>query len=258
MSGWALILPLLLQGQAAQEREEGRRADVVRVELPRASSEEGKLLLAGARAVEVQENLYQYMRLQARLYVSSERYTTNLRELDFSPERGNRYTYVADPQGSVQERAQELVAPQTEYTVVAPDVYRYPGIESVKSPEEAGCPLTGQAPFGRPLRVGVGRHGNGHMYFVAYAMANLDEDEQWDCWSMASFDRLGADGRVVPYNKPYHEQSDYDERRLEALLRRLFPGEAPGPALLVRVGRAYEAAEGEPTIEAAVPRQAVR
>jgi hypothetical protein len=143
----------------------------------------------------------------------------------------------------------------TEYTVVAPDVFYLPEQPSARSPQEVECPLTGSAPFGMPLRIGVGRHGNGRPYFVAYAMANLDGDERWDCWSIASFERVAGNDSIIPYNQPYHEQSDYDEKRLRALLRKLFPGEEHGPVLLSRVAQAYAKEQEEIEVAAPAPKQ---
>ena len=58
---------------------------------------------------------------------------------------------------------------------------------------------------------GLGFSGAGsEQHFTAYALGKVDDDPEFDCWSISSIDRKSAAGVVIPAGVPHHEKADYE------------------------------------------------
>ena len=56
---------------------------------------------------------------------------------------------------------------------------------------------------------GLGVSGAGaDAIFVGYAAGNVDDDDDWDCWSIATIDRHASGGQFIPAGEPWNERSD--------------------------------------------------
>lgn len=147
-----------------------------------------------ARASEARSNLKAVYTGRKSYFAERDSYATNALLIGFSP-AGNRYTY--------------FLAPSGQGSVLGPDASKHPSATRSAGLREAGCPLTfGTSADGEPIGLGVtGKAPN--QEFIAYAIGNVDDDPDWDCWSIASFERKTKDGTVVPAGEPLHEKSDY-------------------------------------------------
>ena len=93
--------------------------------------------------------------------------------------------------------------------IIGPDETKFRGAVLPAGLKEAGCPLTfGTNADGEPIGLGV-TGAPPAQEFIAYALANIDDDPDYDCWSLASFERRTKDGKVVPAGEPLHEKSDF-------------------------------------------------
>ncbi|MBN9681672.1 MULTISPECIES: hypothetical protein [unclassified Corallococcus] len=165
-----------------------------------APKEEAKKLVASeprtVATTEVKLYLGELFQQQRRFFERQERFTDNMEALGFSPRRGNWYMYLLDP------RKPESMVSATSY-----ELRDRPGPSSF---ETSGCPVTpATAPNGE--KVGLGFAGaQKPRHFIAYAMSNLDDDEDMDCWSISSLDRSTKDGTPIPAGRPFHEQDDLE------------------------------------------------
>src|SRR4051812_38176649 len=62
---------------------------------------------------------------EVELHATSATYSPLVKDVSFSPERGNRYAYFASRSGSVQERSATAPVDHPNDTGVAADTYRY-------------------------------------------------------------------------------------------------------------------------------------
>lgn len=149
-----------------------------------------------SRASEARTNLLAIYAGQKSRYAERDAYSTNASAIGFAP-TGNRYTY--------------LLAPSGEGSIIGPDSGKYPKAQRLAGLREAHCPLTfGTSADGEPIGLGVtGKPPN--QEFIAYAIGDVDDDPDFDCWSIASFERRTSDGRPVPAGQPLHEKTDYVE-----------------------------------------------
>jgi len=162
-----------------------------------------------ARQSEAKTNL-RFMNTAAKaLWAEQDRYSADLRELGFTPERGNRYTYFAHEEGPLERRTTETIATSTSpVSVIGADLFKHPKALAVDRFRDTGCPPpSGRYPSGEPVRIGVfGVPPEQH--FVGYAVGNIDGDKTPDCWSVATFERVSATGEPIPAGAPYNEVND--------------------------------------------------
>lgn len=138
-------------------------------------------------------------------------YKDDMRLFGFLPERGNRYSYFSAPQGRALDPT-ERNNPTGPYHVTPadPDARNYRG--GFTSFAETGCPLTSAVlPDGTLAGLGVtSAPGDdpSQASFIAAAAANIDRDDTLDCWSIATVDRVAADGSPIPAGMAYNELND--------------------------------------------------
>lgn len=131
--------------------------------------------------------------------------------LGFAPERGNRYTYFLADTGPMELRPGEGAAPAGAW-VIGHDQTRVGDRPAPSAFSATNCPVTLTPADPQAINYlkeapkGVGPVGPWH--FVAAAVANFDADPDMDCWSVATFDRIAADGESISANHPYLEQTD--------------------------------------------------
>ena len=102
------------------------------------------------------------------------------------------------------------------YSIVSPDENAFPGIAVPTGLKDSGCPLTfGTSADGEPIGLGVTGEAP-DQEFIAYAIGNVDDDADFDCWSIASMDRVAKSGRRFPAGQPWHEKSDFAESKATA------------------------------------------
>lgn len=130
-----------------------------------------------------------------------QRYTPVLSELEFAPERGNRYAYFAGP-GTQEDRSKAQVNGTSGDTQIGVDLHRFPGspITAVHVPAQlagAVAPgVSGTCPDCSLVAVCVGR---------------VDNDDTLDVWSVSSSERLGPHGEPIPAGVPFNDVNDVSE-----------------------------------------------
>lgn len=185
--------------------QKGQTREVDNTELEGAQQHKMSMSSAEARS-----NLKAYYTAQRAHFQEKDTYSRNMVQLGFTPERNNRYTYFGAPRGTVQLRNAATITYQPEVNIISGDTHKHPELRIPSSLGETKCPLTsGLTPDGEPAGLGVTGVAP-HQFFIGYAAANLDGDDDWDCWSIASFVRQKNDIRIEA-GVPFHEASDYDE-----------------------------------------------
>lgn len=113
-------------------------------------------------------------------------YSPYVRDAAFSPEPGNRYLYVFDATGPLQEPG----GPAVDGAVgVGPDTRRHP----------SASPAAYRAAIPPDLVAELGVRGTcPDCTFTAACVGNIDNDATLDVWSISSKDRVDADGLPVP------------------------------------------------------------
>lgn len=174
------------------------------VEDPPTVSQRKREARSEARSVLSSFGLYQQQQLERK-----ERFGTTFKELGFEPELGNRYTYFMSNSGPAQLRdssagKQELA---DDTVVIGYDRGRFLGQVDLKAFSDTKCPLTLKTPESDgPRGPGVTRSGKFEV-FMAVAAAKLDNGDGFDCWSVASLTRIGADGSPIYPWQPLLETS---------------------------------------------------
>jgi hypothetical protein len=132
---------------------------------------------ARSKQSECKTNLKQMFTAEKLYFQEHDRYTTSAKELDFHPERGNRYGYLYGD-------------------VVQPDLQKYPKLRDVSASD-------------LPFPVGVfGKCPD--CTFVGACAGNLDDDPTLDIWSISTGDRTMANGEKVPSATLYNHVNDLD------------------------------------------------
>ncbi len=137
----------------------------------------------------------------SRLYFQAhQQHTAVLRELDFSPERGNRYAYFAGP-GTQEDRTLPLATRSPDDTQIGVDLHRYPGVLAIT-----------QVPARLAGDVTAGVSGTcPDCNLVAVCVGNIDNDKTLDVWSVSTADRRGPSGDPIPAGTPYNDVNDVTE-----------------------------------------------
>lgn len=123
----------------------------------------------------------------------------------FEPEYGNRYLYLLDPSGLVAARYDggSTVRLPPEASGVGPDTRRTS--ETIAS-LRARLPTTVEAE--------LGLHGDcdaGPCGFTAACIANLDDDDTPDVWTVSTAPTVDFRGDTIPPGQPAHRVSDAED-----------------------------------------------
>jgi hypothetical protein len=155
-----------------------------------------------AKQIECQTNLLALYTAEKSFYVEKTAYSTNVEELGFHPERGNRYAYFLFDVGQVEDRSS--AAPTSGPGVTGVNV------DTFKHPEEQPIAYGDVPPVAGNVKAGV--HGQcPDCSFVAVCAGNIDKDPTLDVWSISSAARTGPKGQPVPAGVPYNDVNDATE-----------------------------------------------
>lgn len=122
--------------------------------------------------------------------------------IDFQPEYGNRYLYVLAPGWRVAERYDGGVPIPLDLQAsgVGPDTRRT---------TETSVSLRAKLPPFIEAEVGVrGDCDAGTCGFTAACIANLDDDETPDVWTVSTEPTVDLNGETIPPGVPAHRVSD--------------------------------------------------
>lgn len=147
---------------------------------------------------ECRSNLRSVIALEVGFFELNQRYTTNPAELGFAPTAGNRYLYRFAPTGPLNRRDGKPSAPTPELVGIGPDTGRrnvtLEWLDERMPPDvRASLGLAGECP-GCQLTVGC--------------VGNIDDDDDVDVWSIATFERLDASGKAIARGTPMNHLSD--------------------------------------------------
>ncbi len=154
---------------------------------------------ARSKQAECKINLKSLYAAQKSFAAEKGRFTSNVDELFFSPERGNRYAYVLDPHGPLEVRkgpAAERVAGATR---IGADELKYPTVSTDELLAHLPPLAGGEAP---------GAKVDG---FTAACIGNVDSDETFDVWSISSHERTSAEGETIPAGLPFNDVNDVSQ-----------------------------------------------
>jgi type IV pilus assembly protein PilA len=170
---------------------------------------------AKSKQSEAKGNLKAVFTSQRSQYQEHDKYLTNVGELGFSPERGNRYYYQLGA-GTNQNRSAvtATIVPGTD-TGITVDTYKYNG--AALTPAAAALTLTGNA-----TNEGTVVGGTPNVYgacpacnFLAFAAGDIDNETTGiDTWYISSLDFNAtpvcgdAAATQAPAGQPYN---DYDD-----------------------------------------------
>jgi type IV pilus assembly protein PilA len=160
------------------------------------------------KSSECRSNLKSLFTTEKAYFAEQNRYTTHLNDLEFEPERGNRYAYFLGRNGPMEERTtSERPEVDRVHRAIGVDVLRYggAGIHADQVPMSfRGIPvgLSGECP---------------RCEFLAVCAGQLDSDPALDVWTISSQKRVGPDGNDVPAGTPVREINDERERAMPPL-----------------------------------------
>lgn len=129
-------------------------------------------------------------------------YTSQLAELGFDPERGNRYAYFAGP-GTQEDRSKADATRAPGDTQIGVDLFRYPGAAPIHQ-SDLPAMLAGD--------VIPGVSGAcPDCAFVAVCMGTIDNDATFDVWSISTAERRGPRGESIPAGTPFNDVNDVSQ-----------------------------------------------
>ncbi len=154
---------------------------------------------ARAKQAEVRSNLKALFTAERAHFMEHDAYTESFEELNFIPERGNRYRYVLSTSG-------ELLVPG------APDGGQHSsvGADQRNSPAPDNAALFRGIPASLLSELGLKGDCPASCRITAVAVANLDADATVDVWSVSTEART-IDGQLVAAGVPHKHVDDIEE-----------------------------------------------
>jgi len=158
---------------------------------------------ARSKQGECKANLKALYAAQKALMQKSHGYADKLGPLDFSPERGNRYTYVIAPSGTLRVRDSDSgqTAASPDAVGVTVDTFKYVKARSFLWRD---LPQT----FAGGVHLGIAGTCPDHCSVTMACLGNIDNDPELDLWSISTEDRTAPDGERIPAGVPYNEVND--------------------------------------------------
>jgi type IV pilus assembly protein PilA len=153
---------------------------------------------ARAKQAECKANLKTAFTAQQGYFAENEAYTESLAELNWMPERGNRYAYFFGTEGEVQERTAEA-PPVANPVGVGVDLAKFGASAAIPNdPDLVGIPygVTGTCPQCEITLVCVG---------------NVDNDSTLDAWVISSAELTDPHGRPIPVGQPFQLTDDVND-----------------------------------------------
>ena len=144
---------------------------------------------------ECKTNLKMLYTAQKSYFQEKDTYGSDFTSIVFVPERGTRYAYAMEPNetfvtlGELKEGVTALLADKD---TASQSILR----------EVTSMPLAGGA------ELGIVGECPSSCTFTGMCMGNLDDDAQFDVWSISTRDRTASDGTVIPGGQPHQEIDD--------------------------------------------------
>lgn len=132
-------------------------------------------------------------------FADHDAYVTDVEQLGFAPDRGNRYLYLFDVEGAVREQG---TPPGPGFVGVGADAERFPEVDLARY--RAALPPD----LARELGV---RGTCPDCDVTVAAIGNNDNDDTLDVWSISTRERVDRDGVSVPPGVPMHHVDDTRE-----------------------------------------------
>lgn len=170
--------------------------------------------LATLKATEARFNLKSAYNAEQLYFAENNKYSDNAVAINFEFVTENGYAYFFAPHGVASTAAMdpEYTAQHPVINIIGPDTSKFPEARLPAGVQEAGCPVTpGKDDKGKPVGLGVSSGGE---HFLLYAVGNLDEDADSDCWSISDVERTAKDGKTIRAGEPYHEHFDVEAEPL--------------------------------------------
>ena len=157
---------------------------------------------ARSKQAECRTNLKVLAAASSQYFGEHQRYTSQLQELGFNPERGNRYAYFAGP-GTQENRTKAVATRASTDTQIGVDLFRYVGSMPITQ-TEVPARLAGE--------VVPGVSGTcPDCSFVAVCVGTVDNDDTLDVWSVSTAARTGPRGESIAAGVPFNDLNDLTE-----------------------------------------------
>jgi type IV pilus assembly protein PilA len=153
------------------------------------------------RSHECKSNLKGWYTAERAFFQEKDRYSTSMSEIGFSPERGNRYFYVAALPGTLTDRSDPVEKSSRSDTGILPDVYKH-GPKAAISPNQVPTHLAGN------VRLGLTGQCPDNCQISAVCVAQLDGDPTLDIWSISTEPRKLPSGEEIYAGSPHNESND--------------------------------------------------
>jgi type IV pilus assembly protein PilA len=152
---------------------------------------------ARSKQSECKTNLKRLADSERAYFLERQRFTSELSEVGFTVERGNRYAYFAGP-GTQEERTQAKVVSSPTDTQIGVDQFRIGGEPITERDLPAGLVpgVSGACP---------------DCAFLAVCLGRVDNDATLDVWSVSTVERRSASGEVIPAGVPFNDLNDVSE-----------------------------------------------
>lgn len=153
---------------------------------------------ARSKQAECKSNLRALYTAERAYFSEAQAYSPLLAQVGFSPERGNRYAYFAGAEGTMEDRRSPSSVPGETDTAIGVDLAKFPSAAPVQASD-------------LPLEQ-LGVEGECPECEITVACAgNVDSDPTLDVWSIASFERRGPNGEVIPAGELFQHVDDITE-----------------------------------------------
>src|SRR5437879_2097574 len=135
-------------------------------------------LQARAKQAEAMTNLRSLYSMQKAYLQEFSVYSTNVSNVGFSPERGNRYRYYLSTAGSLEDRSDTQATNTLGAVGIDVDTFRFGAQATVGVTQgNTSCSTASLPP------------GPSGASFLSAAQGNIDDDPTIDTWTIASFSR---------------------------------------------------------------------
>ena len=152
---------------------------------------------ARSKQSECKTNLKRLSDSERAFFLEHQRFTSQLSELGFTVERGNRYAYFAGP-GTQENRSQASAVASPTDTQIGVDQFRFGGRAFTEQDVPASLVpgVSGACP---------------DCQFLAVCVGTIDNDATLDVWSVSTAERRSPSGDVIPAGVPFNDLNDVSE-----------------------------------------------
>jgi type IV pilus assembly protein PilA len=156
---------------------------------------------ARSKQTECKANLKGFFVAEKSYFGEKERFSEDLAEIGWVPERGNRYAYFVTTKGEIADPT-DMKSRAGHAGRIAPDTERFPDVPTklllATQPTVTGgrLGLTGTCP---------------QCSIAAACVGQLDSDDTFDVWSISTVDRQGPDGQRIAAGQVFNDINDVDD-----------------------------------------------